>query len=64
MDSLKPIHFLYMGPFSGNVSTGLMSLVVNIVVVGLITLVKPAASADYAKPEDRPYAASNRPTLH
>ncbi|GAL96255.1 Na+/solute symporter [Acetobacter tropicalis NRIC 0312] len=64
MDSLKPIHFLYMGPFSGNVSTGLMSLVVNIVVVGLITLVKPAASADYAKPEDRPYAAGNRPTLH
>ncbi|KFL90031.1 Na+/solute symporter [Acetobacter malorum] len=45
MDGLKPIHMVTLGPLSGMISTGLLSLVVNLVVVGLVTLVKPATEA-------------------
>lgn len=49
LDGLKPIHLIALGPFSGNVSTGLISLFVNIAVVSLITLVKPSPHKNTAQ---------------
>lgn len=41
MDGLKPVHPINLGFVSGNVSTGLLSLGVNIAVVLAISLLKP-----------------------
>ncbi|GBQ15999.1 hypothetical protein AA0482_1394 [Acetobacter cibinongensis NRIC 0482] len=47
MDGLKPVHAVALGLFSGNVSTGLISLVVNIAVVALVSAIKPGTSKAY-----------------
>lgn len=42
MDGLKPIHPVHLGVFSGNVSTGLLSLAINIAMVALVSVMAPA----------------------
>ncbi|QEO17630.1 sodium:solute symporter family protein [Acetobacter vaccinii] len=41
MDGLKPIHPINLGLFSGNVSTGLISMCLNIVIVLAISMLRP-----------------------
>ncbi|MFT8675820.1 MAG: sodium:solute symporter family protein [Acetobacter sp.] len=51
MDGLKPVHPVHFGVISGNVSTGLLSLVVNIVVVLVVSLLWPARTTSTTKTE-------------
>lgn len=41
MDGLKPIHLVNLGLFSGNISTGLLSLAINIAMVALVSVMAP-----------------------
>jgi SSS family solute:Na+ symporter len=42
MDGLKPIHPVNFGLFSGNVSTGLLALGVNVIIVVVVSALYPA----------------------